>query len=92
MAGEVETLSLFEHHFGGLDYHRDVVALFETELFGAAPGNDALDLILPNPDDNVSHDVSQIDFNDFAFELIASGYGHELSIPRFRMSVGLRSN
>ena len=81
MAGE---LILFEHHFGGFDDDLDLVAFFQPELFGAAAGDHAFDLIFPDPDDDVGHDVAEGDFDHFTFELIARGEWHATSLVQAR--------
>jgi hypothetical protein len=46
---------LLDHHFRGLDDHGNGVAGLEVHLFGAAPRNDAFDLVLANLNYDVCH-------------------------------------
>jgi len=48
-----------------------VSPIFEAHFFCAAPGYDAFDEILPNLDDDMSHDSAKLEFCDFAFKTIA---------------------
>jgi hypothetical protein len=64
-------LLLFEHDFCGLDYGGNSVAYFEFHFLRATAGNDALDKIGTNLDDDVSHDSAKLEFSDFSFKSIA---------------------
>ena len=64
-------LVFLEHHFGRFDDHRNFVSLFETKLFGATAGNYALDLVLSNLDDDMGHDVAQLNFFDFSTQFVS---------------------
>jgi len=69
--------SVFEKHdFGGFDYGGNFVADFEFHFFGAATGDDAFDEVLPDADDDVSHDAAELEFFDGAFQRISSGECH----------------
>jgi hypothetical protein len=75
--------SVFEKHdFGGFDYGGNFVADFEFHFLGAATGNDAFDEVLPDADDDVSHDAAELEFFDSAFQGISSGECHK---PRIRV-------
>ena len=47
-----------------------LVALFQTKLFRATPGDHTFNVAFPDLDDNMSHDVAKRDFSDFTFELV----------------------
>jgi hypothetical protein len=69
--------SVFEKHdFGGFDYGGNFVADFEFHFFGAATGDDAFDEVLPDADDDVSHDAAELEFFDGAFQGVSSGECH----------------
>lgn len=62
---------LLDHHFRGLDDHRNAVADLEIQLFGAAPRDDTFDFVLANLNHDVRHDVAQFHVFDPATKLIA---------------------
>jgi hypothetical protein len=59
------------HHFGSFDDSGDGVALFELEFVGATPGDGALDKIVSHANDNVGHDIAQLNFLDFSTQFIS---------------------
>jgi hypothetical protein len=65
-----------QHNFSRLDDNGDLVALLEPKLLRAAPRNYALNLALPNLDDNVRHDIAQCHFYNFSFKLVSCRYRH----------------
>jgi hypothetical protein len=50
-----EALILLDHHFCRLDHSCHGIALFELQLFCAAPGDDALDKVRPHAHNHVCH-------------------------------------
>jgi hypothetical protein len=70
--------SVFEKHdFGGFDDGGNFVADFEFHFFGAAASDYAFDKVLPDTDDDVSHDATELEFFDGAFQGISSGECHK---------------
>src|SRR5215467_4076301 len=63
-------LVFLQHYFCGFDYGSDGVAGFQIHLFGASSGYDAFDEVLPDLNDDVGHDSTQLKFRNFAFESI----------------------
>ena len=57
---------LLEHDFGGLDDGFDFVADLELHGVDAAPGDDAFDHVVADPDGDVSHDLTEKDLLDLA--------------------------
>lgn len=70
-ARERKSLVLLKHHSGRLDHDRDLVSLLQTKLFRAAARDHALDLVLPDSDDDMGHDVPKLHFYDFSLELVS---------------------
>ena len=70
-------LLLFEHNFRGLDYGGNGVAYFEAHFNRAAPGDHALDYVVTNLEDDMSHDAAKLEFGDFAFKSVSCREGHK---------------
>jgi hypothetical protein len=64
---------LLNHYFRGLDDHRNAVADFEIQLFGATPGDDAFDFIVANLNHDVRHHIAELHVFDLTTKLIACG-------------------
>src|ERR1700722_3369126 len=64
----VSVLLLLEHYFCGFDYDGYRVANLEFHFVGAALGNDALDDVFADADDDVGHDAARFDFGHFTFQ------------------------
>ena len=62
---------LFEHNLSRFDYDSDLIAILEAKLLGTASRNDAFDLIRPDLDHDVGHDISELDLHNFAFDLVS---------------------
>jgi len=92
VASAPRALALLEHNFCRLDHNGHFVTLFEGKLLGAPSCDHAFDLALADADDNVSHDVSQRNFNYFSFELIPGGYRHTSSMARIEPKGPVRIN
>jgi hypothetical protein len=65
------TLSLLEHHFGGLDHGSHGVAHFQVHFLGALPRDDAVNLVVAHLQDYVRHYVAHLDFRDLANQPIS---------------------
>ena len=64
-------LLLFEHDFRGLDYGRNGVAYLEAHFNRASPGDHALDDVVANLDDDMSHHTAKLEFGDFTFKPVS---------------------
>ena len=62
---------LLNHHFGRLHDGCRRVALLKLQLIGAATGNDALDEVVANANDDVRHYVSQDDLFDLTAQFVS---------------------
>jgi len=59
------------HHFGSFDDSGDGVPLFEFEFVGATAGDGTLDKILSDTNDDVGHDIAQLNFLDFSTQFVS---------------------
>jgi hypothetical protein len=50
----------------------DGVTFLELEFVSAAARDDALNEIVPDPNDNRSHDIAELNFFDFSAEFVSS--------------------
>lgn len=62
---------LLNHDFGSLDDGDDGITLLEFEFVSAAACDRALDQILADPDDHMSHDVAQLKFFNLSTQLVS---------------------
>jgi len=62
---------LLNHYFGGFDHSCDGVALLELEFVGTTAGDGTLDEIVPDPNDDMGHDIAQLNFFDFPTQLVS---------------------
>jgi hypothetical protein len=60
-----------DHHFGSFHDSGDRIALLEFQLVGAAPGDNTLDEVVSDADDNVGHHVAHLNFFDFSTQLVS---------------------
>ena len=65
-----------KHHFGRLDHDLDGISFFEPHGFGASPGDDALNEVLPHAHHDMCHYAAELKFLDGTCELIASRKCH----------------
>ena len=49
------------------------VIMSSFEIFRASPRNHAVNAVLSDFDDDVSHDVAQLDAGNFSFQLVTGG-------------------
>jgi hypothetical protein len=49
----------------------DRIALLEFQLVGATPGDGALYKVVADADDHMGHDIAQLNFLDFATQLVS---------------------
>jgi hypothetical protein len=63
-------LIFLNHHFGRLDDDADGVTLFQSQFFRAGTGDDALDQAAAYFDDDMGHDVAELNVFYFARKLI----------------------
>ena len=66
-------LCFLQHDFGGFDHGGDRVADLQFQFLRATAGDHALDLMLADLHHDVSHDVAELNFHDFADQTVASG-------------------
>jgi hypothetical protein len=59
------------HHFGSFDDGADRVAFLEFEFVGAPAGDGALDKIVAHTNDDVGHDIAQLNFLDFSTQFVS---------------------
>jgi len=62
---------LLNHHLSCLDYGNDRVALLKLKLFGASAGNGAFDEVVADADDDVGHDVAELNLFDFSTQFVS---------------------
>ena len=67
----ISMLLLFQHNFRRLDDGGYGVTHLEAHFNGAPPGDDALDDVVANLEDDVSHDAAELEFGDFTFQTIS---------------------
>jgi hypothetical protein len=73
--------SLFlDHHFRGFDHDRYIVTGLQVEILGAPARDDAVDFAVANLNDHVGHYSTEIYFFHFAFELVARGKRHTVTL------------
>jgi len=67
---EGQPLVLFKHYLGRFhdDFH--LVTFLQFKLFRAPPRDYAFDLVLTDANDDMGHNVAQVDFHNFPFELV----------------------
>jgi hypothetical protein len=66
------TRSVFlDHDLGSFDHSSHGVTLFELEFVGAAAGDGALDKVVADPNDHMSHDVAELKFFDFSTQFVS---------------------
>jgi hypothetical protein len=70
---------LLNHHICGFDNYRDLVTYLESQIFRAAPGNDAFNQVVANTYRDMGHDCADEDLFHAAGELISCGDGHSES-------------
>lgn len=63
---------LLNHHFRSFNNGENRVSLFQLQLVGAASGDGALDEILTHSNNNVGHDIAQLDFLNCSTEFVSS--------------------
>lgn len=68
-----ETLSFLQQNFGGLNDGGDRVSDLELHLFRATARDDALDLMFAHFQYDVSHDVAELQLDDFADQTVTRG-------------------
>jgi hypothetical protein len=56
----------------GFDDSGDGVTFFELELVSAAACDDALNETVPDPNDNVSHDITELNVFDCSAQFVSS--------------------
>ena len=76
-------LVFLQHYFRGFNHGSDGIADFQVHLLGTSSGYDAFDEVLPNLNDDVGHDPTELQFRDFAFESIPRGKFHPPIINAF---------
>ena len=62
---------LLNHHLGGFDHGGDGVTLFELELVGAAAGNGTFNEVVANSNNNMGHNVAQLNFLNFSAQFVS---------------------
>src|SRR5438445_162323 len=77
-AQTVSNSALLNHHFGRFDDHVHGVALLQTEILGALPGDHALNHVLANLNHNSSHNLAQVDLLNGSRQLVSRGKFHSL--------------
>jgi hypothetical protein len=63
---------LLNHHLGSFDYSSNSIALFEFEFVSTATGDGALDQIISDANDDMGHDVAELNFFDLTAQFVAS--------------------
>jgi hypothetical protein len=53
-----------------------VSPLFEIQFVGAPASDGALNEIVPDPDDDVGHDIAELNFLDFPTPFVSGRDGH----------------
>jgi hypothetical protein len=67
-----ETSIFLNHNLGGFDNSGDGVAFLELEFVSAAARDDALNKTVPDPNDNVSHDIAELNLFNFSAQFVSS--------------------
>jgi hypothetical protein len=68
---EVRRSILLNHNFRGLNDRGDGIALLELKLVGAPSGDGTFNEIVAYPYDHVGHDIAQLNFLDFAPQVVS---------------------
>ena len=74
------SVSLRHHHFRRFNDGDDVIPFFKLQFLGASAGDDGVDGILPGPNGDLGHDVSDYDLTDLSLELVSRADAHWLSL------------
>ena len=72
----ISLLVLLQHDFRRFNDHFDGVALLKLHLLGAAPRDNAFDKVVSNADDDMSHDITKLNFFDLVGKLVACSKCH----------------
>ncbi len=60
------------HHLGGFDDSGDGVTFLELEFVSAAARDDAFNETVPDPNDNVSHDIAELNLFNCSAQFVSS--------------------
>ena len=71
MSSEVRQSVLLDHYLGGLHYGDNGVSLLKLQLVGAAPRDGAFNEILTDADDDMGHNIAQLDFFDGSSQFVS---------------------
>jgi hypothetical protein len=72
-AAESDACLIFlQHDFRGFDYGGDFVADLQLHFIGAAFSDYALDEVLADANDDISHYSAELKLNNFAFKTVPS--------------------
>jgi hypothetical protein len=59
------------HHLSGFDDGGDGVTFVELEFVSTAARDDALNEILPDPNDNISHDIAELNLFNCSAQFVS---------------------
>jgi hypothetical protein len=59
------------HHLSGFDDDGDGVTFVELEFVSAAARDDALNEILPDPNDNIGHDIAELNLFNCSAQFVS---------------------
>jgi hypothetical protein len=59
------------HHLSGFDDGGDGVTFVELEFVSTAARDDALNEILPDPNDNMSHDIAELNLFNCSAQFVS---------------------
>ena len=63
---------LLNHHLGGFDDSGDAVALFQFEFVSTATCDNTLDKTVSDPNDNMSHDIAELNLLNLSAQFVSS--------------------
>jgi len=68
----VKTSIFLNHHLSGFDDGGNRVTFLKLEFVSAAARDNALDQVIADPDDNVSHDIAELKLFNFPAQFVSS--------------------
>ena len=70
--GRAVSRSVFlNHDLSRFDHRADGITLLELEFVGAAPGDGTLDEVVADPNDNMGHNIAELNFFDFSTQFVS---------------------
>jgi hypothetical protein len=68
----VRGLILLNHHLGSFNDSGNGVTFLKLKFVSAAPRNDALNEIVPDPNNNMGHDIAKLNLFYFPAQFVSS--------------------